>query len=349
MRRDALLLSSNRWDGVLDVGVFKLAHFLKRMGFNVEHANLENPITFLRGKGGITHRMIRPLPNRWMHWRWLWEITFRLQPYAGLRRRWDLLMVDASPLLYFANRIKASLKVYRLNDLLLGFKVPKVILQEEREFIERSDLILVAHKNLMGKVPEGKSVYLPNPIELDLFPLEGDFPQPEDLTPIPKPRAVYVGAVADWFDWRSLLFAAHNLKDISFVIVGPVRVPPPFQLPENVYILGPKPHREVHLYLRHSDVALVPFKLSPLIESMDFPNKVLEYFALGLPTVSVFWPSFAKNFPQVVFYRSVTDFPSAIKKALHRGKNPDLRRLILPFSSERIYAKFKSLLNHLSH
>ncbi len=343
---EALVLSPNRWDGILDVGIFKFARFLQKMGYRVEHANLENPITYLKGKGGITHRMLRPLPNRWMRWRWLWSLTFHLQPYGGLRREWDLLMTDASPLLYFANRVRAKVRIYRMNDHLAGFGVPDVIVEEERRFIERSDVILVAHRRLLKDVPKEKAVYLPNPVDLSLFPVEGDFPEPEDLKPVPRPRVIYVGAIAEWFDWETLTYIARNVPEVSFVVVGPLRASPP-PLPSNVFLLGPKPHVKVHLYLRHSDAALIPFRLSPLIEAMDFPNKVLEYFALGLPTVSVRWESFANNFPDVLFYTSPEEATERVREALKRGKDPTLRRLVLPYSTERSFEVFKGIVEKL--
>jgi len=329
---------------VLDVGIFKFARFLMDMGYRVEHANLENPLTYLRGAPGITHRMIRPLPNRWMRWRWLWDMTYRLQPYGGLRREWDVLMTDASPLLYFANRVKAKVKIYRLNDLLSGFGVPKVILEEERRFVERSDVILVAHRSLLEGLPHRKAVYLPNPIDLELFPADGNFPEPEELRGIPHPRVIYVGAISEWFDWDTLIYAARRLNGVSFVVVGPPRSVPA-SLPENIFLLGGKPHSRVHLYMRHSDAAIIPFKLSPLIEAMDFPNKVLEYFAVGLPVVSIRWRSFERSFPQVLFYDDPNGAVRRISEALDAGKDPSLRRLVVPYGRDAIYAKFRRILS----
>ncbi len=339
---EALVLSPNRWDGILDVGIFKFARFLRRMGYRVEHANLENPITYLRGDGGITHRMLRPLPNRWMRWRWLWSLTFHLQPYGGLRREWDLLLTDASPLIYFANRVRAKAKMYRMNDHLAGFGVPRVILEEERRLVEESAVVLVAHRSLLKAAPEGKAVYLPNPIDLSLFPAEGNFGEPEDLKPVPRPRVIYVGAVAEWFDWETLGYVARRVPEASFVVVGPLRSSPP-TLPPNVFLLGPKPHSEVHLYLRHSDAAIIPFKVSPLIEAMDFPNKVLEYFAVGLPTVSVRWNSFAESFPDVLFYTTPDGAVERVREALGRGKDPSLRERVMPYSSEVIFRRFREI------
>ena len=341
--RKALVLASNRWNGVMEVGIFRFAGFLKSMGYHVEHANLEHFITYLRGDGGVTKRMIKPLPNRLMVWRWMWEMTFRLQRYEGLREEWDLLMCDASPLVYFANRIKAHLKVYRMNDLLEGFGVPEVIAEEERRFIRESDVVLVAHRTLLGRGPRGRTFYVPNPIDLSLFPEGGHFEEPEDLKGIPHPRVVYLGAVYEWYDWETFLHVAGVLKDVSFVIVGPIRRRPPF-LPPNVYTLGGKPHRDVHLYLRFSDAAIIPFRVSPLIESMDFPNKVLEFFALGLPTVSVRWEAFSRNFPEVIFYTDRDGAVEGVKEALRRGKDPSLREKVKRYDKEEVFREFRDIL-----
>jgi len=173
------------------------------------------------------------------------------------------------------------------------------------------------------------------------------FPEPEDLKGIPRPRVIYVGVIAGWFDWETLRYAAEKRPGISFVVVGPIRKQPP-SLPGNVFLLGGKPHRDVHLYLRHSDAAFIPFRLSPLIEAMDFPNKVLEYFALGLPTVSVKWESFARNFPQVLFYEDGKEAIARIDEAVNRGRDMSLRKLVEPYSTEKTFAKFKEVVERLT-
>ncbi len=332
----ALVLAPNRWDGILEVGIFKFAKFLKTMGFEVSFSNLEG----LRYIFSRNFAWFLPKSFGWTR-KVSWEIVHLINS-PKFRGDWDVIMVDASHMLFFANRLRAKFKIYRLNDLLEGFNLPEFFIEEERRFIESSDVIISAHSTLSNKVIDKSKLFiLPNPIDLSMFPTE-NVDEPEDLKRISRPRVIYVGAMFEWFDWETLIFAAKNLKGISFVLIGPYKTLPS-NLPPNVYILGKRSHKEIHKYLYHSDVGLIPFKLSPLITHMDHPNKVFEYFAMGLPVVSVYWDAFYKNFPEVLFYRG-EDILQKIDIAIGMGKDWNLRERVKEYDEVRIFERFKVIL-----
>lgn len=333
----SVVYSPNRYDGVLDVGIFKFGRFLKELNFQVEYRTLEGlryifsnqfswvfPRMALRDKKSIWHMTY--LANRWK-----------------VFNNWDLLLCDSSHMLFFANRTKSRFRIYRMNDLLEGFGLPEFFYEEEKEFIDKSDIIIAAHSTLESKVKDkSKFFVLPNPIDLQLFPIR-DVVEPEDIKDIPRPRIIYVGAIYGWFDWEGILFAAKNLKVCSFIIIGPyMKIPE--SIPENVYILGKRPHKQVHRYLHYSDVGMIPFKLSPLITHMDYPNKVLEYFAMGLPVVSVFWENFQKRFPEVLFYKDYENMIEKIRMAINMGKSLALREKVMDFSTEKVFMRFREIL-----
>jgi hypothetical protein len=334
----ALVLAPNRWDGVLEVGIFKFARFLKELGFDIRFSNLEG-FRYIFSKNFAWF-----LPKN-LGWRnkLFWEITHKLNSLKFVED-WDLIMTDASHMLFFANRLRSRFKIYRLNDLLEGFNLPEFFVKEERKFIENADLIFSAHSTLSYKVNDkNKFFLLPNPINLKLFPTE-NVDEPEDLREIPKPRVIYVGAIFDWFDWDAVIFAAENMRRFSFVLIGPYKNYPQ-NLPPNVYLLGKRHHKEIQKYLYHCDVGIIPFKLSPLITHMDHPNKVLEYYAMGLPVVSVYWDAFYKNFPEVFFYTRFEEIPYKIELAIRKGRNWDLRERVKEYDEERVFQRFRDILS----
>jgi glycosyltransferase involved in cell wall biosynthesis len=336
----ALVLAPNRWDGILEVGIFKLAKFLKVMGFDVRFSNLEG----FRHIFSEKFAWFLPKSFGWSN-KVFWEITYKLNSHK-FGKDWDLIITDASHMIFFANRLNAKFKVYRLNDLLEGFNLPTFFVEEEKRFIERADLVLSAHSTLSYKVKDkNKFFLLPNPINLNLFPTENII-EPEDLMEIPRPRVIYIGAMFDWFDWEAVIFTAENLRNFSFILIGPYKNPPK-NLPSNIYLLGKRAHREIHRYLYYCDVGFIPFKLSPLITHMDHPNKVLEYFAMGLPVVSVYWEAFYRNFPEVFFYNSIEEITQKIELAIRKGRSWELRERAKEYDEERIFQRFKDIISQL--
>ena len=64
----------------------------------------------------------------------------------------------------------------------------------------------------------------------------------------------------------------------------------------NIYLVGPKPHRELPDYIRNFDVGIVPYVSSKYTETV-IPTKINEYLALGKPVVSTNLPELS-NFNQ---------------------------------------------------
>jgi hypothetical protein len=56
-------------------------------------------------------------------------------------------------------------------------------------------------------------------------------------------------------------------------------------LPVNVFLLGLKPQTDLAAYLAHTDVALIPFKVTETTHAVS-PLKVYEYLAMGVPVAA---------------------------------------------------------------
>jgi glycosyltransferase involved in cell wall biosynthesis len=88
---------------------------------------------------------------------------------------------------------------------------------------------------------------------------------------------------AAWFDWELVAGAARARPTWKFELIG-YGGAPESELPGNVVLLGPRPHRDLAAYAARWDVGIVPFKPGRLAASAD-PIKTYEYLAMGLPVV----------------------------------------------------------------
>jgi hypothetical protein len=95
----------------------------------------------------------------------------------------------------------------------------------------------------------------------------------------------YVGTVAAWFDWDWVRELALAWPERRIEIHGPVFQAPAARLPANVGLHPALPHEQALHAMRGFAAGLIPFKRTPLTESVD-PVKFYEYRALGLPVLS---------------------------------------------------------------
>lgn len=164
----------------------------------------------------------------------------------------------------------------------------------QRPWIERchsrmlkaSSLVVATTAELADQQTAARKLVIPNGVDLDAYAAVRHHPEPPDLARLPHPRAVYVGALYDWFDFGLLAEQARRFPELSFVLLGFHSRPLP-ALPANVHYLGLKPRGEVPAYLRHCDVGVIPFARNDLTRYVD-PLKFYEYLAADLPTVSTF-------------------------------------------------------------
>lgn len=111
--------------------------------------------------------------------------------------------------------------------------------------------------------------------------------EPADLAAVPRPRAVYVGALSMRFEHQ----AVRDLADagIDVVLIGLAPLPPVIELAAThprVHLLGERPPSQTAAYLLHCDVGIVPHTDEPFTRSME-PHKAYNYAAAGLKTVTL--------------------------------------------------------------
>jgi hypothetical protein len=208
---------------------------------------------------------------------------------AGFERVDILWLSTGSPFLALLEEVPHDLAIYRMSDDTAAFAdTPRTFASLEREICGRVDLVLATARSLAQRAREMNAhrvLHLPNACDPGAFEA-GTAADPDDLRGMPRPRAVYAGAIERWLDVDLLADTARLLPGWSFVLIGPVRagLGPLRGLP-NVRALGPRPYADLPAYLKASDVGIVPFVIDAMTHAIH-PLKVYEYCAAGLPVVA---------------------------------------------------------------
>lgn len=107
----------------------------------------------------------------------------------------------------------------------------------------------------------------------------------KDLTKSETKTFGYIGSIAKWFDWKSVIKLANENPHSIVKIIGPnysLKTP---ILPKNVLIRPAIEHSKVPLAMQEFDYGLIPFKINPLTDSVD-PVKYYEYLSSGIDIIS---------------------------------------------------------------
>ena len=290
------------------------------------------------GSGVVSYVPMTLLPHTY---KWPFDTPFCLHHWQrftlpNLRRalqarganRPDLLIVDNVVMAWLKDALSPKKTVYRITDHYASFSTTTEAMRTaERVFAPKVDMVVYTAASLRTYAEDlapRASLLLDHAVDTDFFD-NADLTLPEAYKKIPKPRAVFVGVIGEWFDVRAVDVMAERLPGVSFVIIGPDQGPGRgFVERPNLHLLGPKPRLEVPAYLHHADVGLIPFdrvNKADLVDGIN-PLKLYEYLIAGLPVVTTAWPELERLKAPVMACRTPEGFIESIDAVL-KGEGPD--------------------------
>lgn len=164
------------------------------------------------------------------------------------------------------------------------------------QMFEISDLVFASSSYLFDKAERQNSncLLLRNGTEFAHF-----YQAYEKREQSERPVVGYYGEISNWFDDRLMVYAAKNLPEYDFVLIGNHTYGHVEELEKlsNVKLLGEKPYGELPGYLKSFDVAVIPFDASRDLIKATNPVKFYEYLSAGKKIV-------ATEIPELMPYRN---------------------------------------------
>jgi glycosyltransferase involved in cell wall biosynthesis len=355
----AKLFAKNGWEVLFVSDPISLFHLFKR---NNEQVKDRYKIYHGKIKSGIENVKIyvpfalitpneRPVFNsRFVTYNWQKMTIPNIVRYAqkiGFGEV-DLLWFDSINQYFWLDSIHWGKSILRIADKTSQFRnINKYSLELEAKLKNGVSHIVYTAETLLPYIEEykNKAFHISNGVDLDNF-MRPAKEIPEDMSSIPKPIAIYVGAIDSWFDLNYMKNVASKCREINFVIIGSANIDISSILNEsNIYFLGRKSFNEIPDYLFYADAGIIVFnKDHPVVNSVN-PIKLYEYMACGLPVVATKWKELEIIDSPAYLAEDADDFAVKLKTAIIEGKSSKYINYAKNNSWDEKYKYIEKLLN----
>ncbi|HMD71989.1 MAG TPA: glycosyltransferase [Bryobacteraceae bacterium] len=205
----------------------------------------------------------------------------------------------------------------------------------ERELAASADLVVCSSRHLQsGMRAYGReSVLVRNGVDVSHFEK-----RPAALAfERQRPTVGYWGATAEWTDIELLIYAARQVPEADFVLIGEVMridVSELAALP-NVHMTGEVPYARLPGYLHAFDVCILPYRICEYALASD-PMKVWEYLSAGKPVVAVRFPEIERLKDLITLTSTRGEFVDGIRRGFAES-DPGLRRRRVAYARENTW------------
>jgi glycosyltransferase involved in cell wall biosynthesis len=245
--------------------------------------------------GGISGNALRALHRPLMYHRirrYLRELSFapRIVVLMQQAARHDILK-------HFPN----CLTIYYCHDLYGYGGASAAVLREERRCCESVDVVFTtseAHRRRLVQYNE-HTFHIPHAVDIEWWE-SGYQVAPIEYSNIPKPRALYAGAVQSRkVDFGLLAECARARPNWNFVLVGRLEDESfaPGELKalrdaSNVHLLGARPFQELPGYIAGADALMLPYRMGENYRMAGLAAKFYEYLVSGKPVLTTPYTEF---------------------------------------------------------
>lgn len=223
--------------------------------------------------------------------------------------------------------------IYEYIDELSVFPGNLHDLERIHEHMLRSADIVAATADILYqrvKLKREDAILSPNGVDFEFIfsRVDGTQKPPSDMRRFVQQKSPvigYYGALARWFDYELLAFAAEARPGYTFLLIGPdydgSQQQSRIKQLSNVVWLGVKPYTILPGYLKYFDIATIPFILDEITHSTS-PLKLFEYMTGQKPIVTTAMNE-CKKYPVVLIAENKDDYIQKLDEALELRNDPE--------------------------
>jgi glycosyltransferase involved in cell wall biosynthesis len=321
---DMIVFCHLRWEFVYQ----RPQHIISRLSKDYKILLIEEPIN---GSSSILRKIKTNLHVLQPHVDSIEDITDILPKYISNKSvpvGW-FYSASFSPLLSY---FEFDQVIYDCMDELALFKgASKHLIEQEKYLIAHVDTLFTGGKSLYeSKKQMHQNVHcFPSSVDYDHFvKAKNGIESPRDIQHISTPIVGYFGVIDERIDLKLLEDTALKCPNVSFVMIGPLAKIEDNELPklDNIHYLGMKTYQELPNYLKHFDIAMMPFALNEATKFIS-PTKTLEYMASGKPIISTKITDVVRDYQHCVhLIDSSEDFTSGIQDLIKHQNQSTLEK-----------------------
>lgn len=270
------------------------------------------------------------------------EIDRLLPP--GRRR---IVCYDSPTQDYLVKRLGEERSIYlAIDDLTITVTGESIEgeLDAERRLLSKVDLVICVSDVLAQRLRERSPSFekppiqvLPNGYDERIFDPNGNYPEPNVLRRIPRPRILVAGHISERIDWDGIIGASQLRTPWTWIFTGPaekgMKERIASRLGQHGFYHPLIPLQDVPGWIYHFDACAVPYRVNPFTRASS-PLKAIESLAMGAPVLSTRIPSL-QRYDRAIEWVNEGDGES-YARALDTFADPSRNKELVPFRRQAV-------------